>query len=116
MHGCDVCMKFKEHLIVAEAISHLDKPDSSSTWKVCDKYKQELIHLRWDLAHEAGNDSQKDAKTIEVLAHQNYQLTLQVEVLRHENAHATAKHRDLLEKLDCEHLDASLCGGEADFW
>jgi len=114
--GCDVCAKFKEHLIVAEAISRLDEPDSSSAWKVRDKYEQELIRLGWDLAHEGRSDPQNDANTIEVLARQNYQLTLRVEILRHENARAVAKHKDLLEELDCERLDASLRGGEVDLW
>jgi len=85
-HGCDVCTKFKEHLIVAEAISRLDKPNSSSAWKVRDKYKQELIRLGWDLAREGRSNPQKDTNTIEVLAWQNYQLTLQGEILHHENA------------------------------
>jgi hypothetical protein len=50
--GCGLCTNFKDHLIVAEALN-IVRPSDASAWKIHDNYKEELIHLRWGLAHES---------------------------------------------------------------
>jgi len=62
--NCKVCVNFKEHILVLELIH--SKKDSSAG-KIRDQYKQELIHLGWDLAHEGGRLSQTEVNTVEAL-------------------------------------------------
>ena len=50
-------MNFKEHLIVSGAIDTVN-PSESSTWKIHDSYEEDLICLRWALAHEGGQSPQ----------------------------------------------------------
>ena len=55
IYGCEKCTQFKEHLIIAGAVAEACcNMTNSSTWDICDKYKQDLISLGWDLAHEGG--------------------------------------------------------------
>jgi hypothetical protein len=51
VHGCGLCANFKDHLIVAEALD-IVRPSDASAWKIYNNYEEELIHLRWGLAHE----------------------------------------------------------------
>jgi hypothetical protein len=51
IHGCRVCTRFKEYHLVAMALRDKNK---SSAWRICSKYKQDLIRLGWTLVHEGG--------------------------------------------------------------
>jgi hypothetical protein len=56
-HSCGLCANFKDHLIVAEALD-IVRPSDASAWKIQDNYEEDLIHLRWGLAHEGGRSPQ----------------------------------------------------------
>jgi len=62
--NCKVCANFKEHILVSELIH--SKKDSSAG-KIQDQYKQGLICLGWDLAHEGKCLSQTEVNAIEAL-------------------------------------------------
>jgi Zinc knuckle len=49
--GCEICTRYKEHCVEAEI---LGDEQESCAWKNCNNYEQDLIHLRWTLAHEGG--------------------------------------------------------------
>jgi hypothetical protein len=63
-----------------------DKNDSSA-WRIHNKYKQDLIHLGWTLAHEGGQVPPNKANLMtlsahnEVLERQNQQMAFQLEAL-----------------------------------
>ena len=42
IHNCEVCTKYKEHCIIAEALA---KDNESLAWKNCNKFKRDLVHL-----------------------------------------------------------------------
>jgi len=42
IHGCGLCMNFKEHLLVAGAVDTVN-PLESSAWKIQDNYEEDLI-------------------------------------------------------------------------
>jgi len=113
MYNCVVCANFKEHIIVSE---FTNSTKDSSAWKIQDQYKQGLIQLGWDLAHEGGCLPQQEASTVKVLEQQNHQQSLWLEVACQESCSKNARIKELLEELDCECLDIELCGGKADLW
>jgi hypothetical protein len=61
--GCNICGKYKEHQIIAEAMG--DTLDSSA-WKIRGTYEQDLIQLGWDLAHKH-RCPQQDRNALEIM-------------------------------------------------
>jgi hypothetical protein len=105
-------MRYKEHCLVAEALA--DEQESSA-WKNHDRYKRDLIHLGWTLAHEGGTIPPPEANLLtlsafnEALQCHSHQLTSQLEAVHRLNT-------ELTKELKCERLDISLRASEADFW
>jgi hypothetical protein len=117
IRNCDWCAKYKEHLTIAEAMKNITRdPTYESAWSIRDQYEQKLIRLGWDLAHEGGRLSEPEINAVKALEQRNHQLQIQVDGWCHSNRCAAKERNELVEALECERLDASLRGGEADFW
>jgi hypothetical protein len=106
-------MRYKEHCVEAEILG--DKQESC-TWKNCDSYEQDLIHLGWTLAHEGESaipPPEANLMTLsafnDALQHRSHQLTTQLEAVCQLN-------KELTKELECECLNVSLRASEADFW
>ena len=117
IRNCEWCAKYKEHLFIAEAMRDVNKDHTDdSAWTMRDQYEQKLIRLGWDLAHEGGRLPEPEVNAIKALEQRNHQLQIQLEGWCN-TSHCAARERiELIEELECERLDASLRGGEADFW
>jgi hypothetical protein len=117
IRNCEWCAKYKEHLFIAEAMrdAGMEHKDDSA-WTIRDQYEQKLIRLGWDLAHEGGRLPEPEVNAIRALEERNHQLQIQLEGWRKAALDAAKERMELIEELDCERLDASLRGGEADFW
>jgi gag-polyprotein putative aspartyl protease/Zinc knuckle len=112
IRNCEVCAKYKEHLVVAEAINGATV---SSAWKICDQFEEKLVRLGWDLAHEGGQLPHTTVDAITALESRNHQLKLQLAALHRASRVAAIRNKELLEALDHERLDNSLREGEIDF-
>jgi hypothetical protein len=117
--GCDICGKYKEHQIIAEAMG--DTSDSSA-WKIQGTYE-------WDLAHEHRRP-QQDRSALEIMEQWLHkartdvefrrrlsnQATKQCSELRCLNDQASEKYNELLEELEYMNIDSSLRVDEAKLW
>jgi hypothetical protein len=125
--GCEICAKYKEHQIIAEAIG--DASDSSA-WKIRGTFEQDLIRLGWDLAHEHGRPLQQDRSALETLEQRLHvqrtdlefqrrrkdQAMAESKELRRLNEQASDKYNDILMELECERFEGALRADEAGFW
>jgi hypothetical protein len=124
--GCDICRKYKEHQIIAEAMG--DTSDSSA-WKIQRTYEQDLIQLGWDLVHEHGR-LQQDQSTLEIMEQRLYkahmdaefqrclsdQATKQCSKLHHLNDQASETYNKLLAELEYANADSMLRDNKAKLW
>ena len=110
--NCELCAKYKEHLVIAEAINGATV---SSAWKICDQFEEKLVRLGWDLAHEGGQLPHTMVDAITVLESRNHQLKLQLAALHRVSQVTAIQNKELLEALDHERLDNSLREGEINF-
>jgi hypothetical protein len=113
IRNCEPCAKFKEHLLQVELL----ESETSSAWKVRDRFEQDLVQLGWILAH-AEPEMNRDASlrsVVETIERQNHRLTLQLEASRRRSNHSAVKCKTLEEELEFERLDVELRTGEADF-
>jgi hypothetical protein len=124
--GCDICGKYKEHQIIAEAMG--DTSDSSA-WKIRGTYEQDLIQLGWDLAHEHGRP-QQDRSALEIMEQRLHeartdaefrrclsdQATKQCSELRRLNDQASETYNKLLAELEYANVDSALRDDEAKLW
>ena len=124
--GCEICAKYKEHCIIAEAIGNTA---DSSAWKIRGTFEQDLIRLRWDLAHEQGCPLQNrnafgdleqrlhvQRTNTELQRCLKDQALEECKELHRLNEQASNKYNELLEELECERFDVSLKAGETEFW
>ncbi len=118
IHNCKLCSKFKEHLLQVE----LFESDTSSAWKMHDKYEQDLIQLGWTLAYEddepftEGKHELSLHKLNEIFEGHNHQLIMQLEASCRQSNSTMAQCKELIEALENEHLNVLLCAGEVDYF
>ena len=94
----------------------LGEERGSSTWKTQERYKKDLIQIRWTLPLEAGCSGQGAAAAIESLEQRNHYLNIIAETVTWLKDSALAQCDGPREELTCKRLDVELRGGEANFW
>ena len=133
VRSCDVCAKYKEHCIIAEALA---QDTGTVAWKNRDKFERDLVCLGWTLALKASPGHSEQAtrmalgKYIDALERRNQELTLRNEALHRTNNRlleqvkgyqklnddAFEQCKELQQELECSQLESSLRGGEANLW
>ena len=111
--GCTLCVQYKEHSIIAEALQDTTK---SSAWDVCDRFEQDLIRLGWDLAREGGHLPRMVNEVVGRLEQQIHRLKFHMESLKAHNNRASEQYNKILQELESERLDVSIRGWEIEFW
>ncbi|KAH9964922.1 hypothetical protein BC827DRAFT_1265612 [Russula dissimulans] len=95
---CEVCAKYKDHCLIAEAFAEDKK---SLAWKNCDKFERDLIHLGWTMALEASPACSEQAMKaalgsyIAALEWCNQELMLRDEVSHQNNDCLIKQNKDL---------------------
>ena len=103
IHGCGLCVNFKEHLLVAGAVDTVN-PLESSAWKIQDNYKENLICLGWGLAHKGGRIPQSSEMAALLALHQrNHHLNHQLQMLHTQNEHTIQWSNELMQELEIAH-------------
>jgi hypothetical protein len=110
---CKVCELYKEHHLAADLLAD---EQGSYTWKACNNYEQDLVHLRWDLAHEGTIVVPLPNTNLMTLSAFNKELQCCSHELTTQLEDTHQVNKGLKEELECKHLDTSLRAREADFW